>query len=159
MKCPKSGSKTLRKDRVPVSREVAGHVFSTSLPGLRCAGCAESQVSLRDLERFELLVANVLGTLGASTGPVFKFQRKALGLQAAELAELLDASVETVSRWENGKRDIPRSALAVLATLVEDAAGMRTDTAAKLRALSKPRRIPKRVQLNFASGEAEPRAS
>lgn len=159
MKCPKCGSKTLRQAPVSVSRAVAGHVFSATVPALRCPACGEEQVPLKAVERFELLVAHMLGTLGASSGAVFKFQRKALGLQAAELGELLDASVETVSRWENGKRDIPRSALAVLATLVEDAAGMRTDTATKLRTLGKPRRIPKRVQLNFASGEAEPRAS
>src|SRR5207302_7545532 len=41
--------------------------------------------------------------------------RKAVGLPAVTLAELLDTSPETVSRWERGVSHIDRAAFAILA--------------------------------------------
>jgi len=157
MKCTGCGNR-LVKGTEKVSRTIGGHSFTAEIPALKCSRCGEVQFTLHDLEQFELSVARSLALAGASSGEVFKFQRKALGLKATELGELLDATPETISRWETGQREIPRAALAVVGTLVEDALGDRTDTASKLRALAKPKKLAKQIRLDFATGDVQKRA-
>jgi hypothetical protein len=55
---------------------------------------------------FELAVAERLASLGLRTGAAFKFMRKALGLRAVDLAELLtdeDSSSRGV-KLSNGRK-------------------------------------------------------
>jgi DNA-binding XRE family transcriptional regulator len=61
-----------------------------------------------------------LVTRGLRDGGTFKFIRKALGLLASELGDLLDVSPETISRWENSHRPAERSVWNTLADLVDD---------------------------------------
>lgn len=146
------GALTSRK--VDVSREVAGHVFVASLPARFCKACGETSYEAAVLQRFDLHVANRLAEAGLGNGMAFRFMRKALGLRAVDLAELLDVSAETLSRWETEKRALDRGALAVLAACVRDALAGRTSTLDTLRALRTPRTLEKRVQLDLTGDRA-----
>jgi transcriptional regulator with XRE-family HTH domain len=91
---------------------------------------------------------------GLRDGSTFKFIRKALGLRASELGDLLDVSPETISRWENSHRAAERSVWNTLADLVSDKLrGKRTT----LDRLTTPRsRIPKqpvRLRLGLAGAK------
>lgn len=59
-----------------------------------------------------LIAAAAVGRIVESaklTGPEIKFLRKALEKSASELAELLEVTPETISRWENDKYPISPS--------------------------------------------------
>ena len=99
------------------------------------------------LENFDLAVANKLARAGVSDGEAVKFIRKAVGLPAVTLAELLDTSPETVSRWERGVSRIDRAAFAILAGIVMEKADDRSDTLERLRALRHPARLGQLVQI------------
>jgi DNA-binding XRE family transcriptional regulator len=137
---------TVPTDSGPFRVRVSG------VSSVRCESCGKSFLSGPDLGRAELLAGAEAVARGLRDGATFKFVRKALGLRAVELGELLDVSAETVSRWENGHRAAERSVWNTLADLVADKLGGRTVTLARLKALAKPR-IPKEpVRLKLASG-------
>ncbi len=98
-----------------------------------------------DLQRFESLVARSLIELGERTGDAFRYVRKVHGLSAVALAELLDVTPSTLSRWEHGEPDA--NAFALLGGLFTDKLAGRTDTADHLRALRNKTRKPKRVEV------------
>jgi DNA-binding transcriptional regulator YiaG len=97
---------------------------------------------------FDLAVANKLACGGVSDGEAIKFMRKAVGLPAVTLAELLDTSPETVSRWERGVSHIDRAAFAILAGIVMEKADHRSDTLERLRALRHPARLGQMVEID-----------
>lgn len=140
--------------KVDVSRDVGDHVFIAALPARHCRSCGETSYEAAILQRFDLHVANRLAEAGVGSGAAFRFMRKALGLRAVDLAELLDVSAETLSRWETEKRALDRGALAVLAACVRDALAGRTSTLDTLRALRTPRALEKRVQLDLTGDRA-----
>lgn len=139
---------------VDVTREVAGHVFFAVLPARHCRACDDGAFDDGVLERFELHVATKLADAGLQSGAAFRFMRKALGLRAVDLGELLDVSPETVSRWETDKRAVDRGALAVLASCVRDALAGRTSTIDTLRALRTPRALEERVHVDLTGDRA-----
>jgi transcriptional regulator with XRE-family HTH domain len=139
-------------------REIAGHRFVAVLPARRCGACEKVQFESAALRGFELRVAAILAEAGAGNGPAFRFMRKALGMRATELAQLLDVSAETISRWETEKRGVDRGALALLCGLVRDALAGRTHTLDQLRVLCEPRPLEEVVRLDTtALGETAPR--
>ena len=133
------------------SREIAGHRFVAVLPAKRCAACEKLLFDGKAIRNFELRVAGLLADAGASTGPAFRFMRKAIGMRATELAQLLDVSAETISRWETEKRAVDRGALALLGGLVRDAFVGRTSTLDQLRALCEPRPLDEIVRLDLTT--------
>jgi DNA-binding transcriptional regulator YiaG len=139
---------------VDASRDVSGHHFVAALPAKQCRSCGDVTYEGSVLQRFDLHVATRLVESGVSTGPAFRFLRKALGLRAVDLAELLDVSSETLSRWETEKRAVDRGALTVLSACVRDALAGRTETLDTLRALRTPRALGKRVQLDLTGDRA-----
>ncbi len=64
------------------------------------------------------LVAEIIGR-GIRTGVEFELVRNETGLQAKELAVILDVRPETVSRWEAGEQAIPRPIAFALGELYE----------------------------------------
>lgn len=126
----------------------------SGVSAVRCGHCRESFLLGPDLARAELLAAREALMRGHWDGPVLRFARKALGLRATELGELLDVSAETVSRWENGHRVAERSVWNTVADLLHDRLEGSTTTLDRLR--SRPaRELPRRpLQLRLGSAAA-----
>lgn len=138
-KCKGKCGATTAPDEVIVD----GMTFRADIPAIRCGDCGEIIYPGPALEAFELGVARALVARGISSGPALKFVRKAMGLRAVDLAELLGVAAETISRWETGERAPDRNALALLGALVEDRIEGRTTTVDRLPAIDKPARSPK----------------
>ena len=147
-KCSRCGNTGLDEKKRPATRTVAGHSFKASVPALVCDSCGAIYFNGPALENFDLAVANKLARAGVSDGEAVKFIRKAVGLPAVTLAELLDTSPETVSRWERGVSHIDRAAFGILAGIVMEKADHRSDTIERLRALRNPARLSQMVQID-----------
>jgi DNA-binding XRE family transcriptional regulator len=127
-RCYKCKGETLAETKVEERIEVAGKTFTASVLAIKCAACGELYYP----------------------GPVlesFGFMRRALGLKAVELAELLDVTHETVSRWEHGHQPVERRAVALLSAMVLDRLEGQTTTLDRLKTLLKPKPLPKLVRL------------
>jgi putative zinc finger/helix-turn-helix YgiT family protein len=90
--------------------EVKGH-------GRRCKACGEILTELTEVARQERIAAERLVARGIRSGHEFKFVRKRAGLQANQVAEMFGVRKETVSRWERGEVEIPRTAAFALGQL------------------------------------------
>jgi putative zinc finger/helix-turn-helix YgiT family protein len=87
--------------------------------GRRCRACGEILIELTERGRQERLAAERLVARGIRSGVEFKFVRKLAGLQANEVADMFGVRKETVSRWERGEVEIPRTAAYALGALFE----------------------------------------
>lgn len=146
-KCVKCGHRELVDARARDSVVVAGHTFAGVVPAQRCTRCGEVYFLPGALGRLELLAAHRLAAAGERAGEAVKFMRKALGMRAIDLAELLDVTPDTVSRWETDKSPIGRGELALLGALVDDRIAGHTSTLDRLQGLRKPARLGRRVKL------------
>ncbi|MES2645050.1 MAG: helix-turn-helix transcriptional regulator [Myxococcota bacterium] len=63
-------------------------------------------------------VATTLASQGMVSGESFRYLRRALGIRAAEVAEILGVRPATVSDWETGKTRLDRAAWGLLADAV-----------------------------------------
>ncbi len=146
------------EETVDVRVPTAGSELEVRVSGVsttRCGTCGESYLSGPDLERADLLAAAEAMRRGVHDGVTLKFIRKALGLRATELGELLEVSAETVSRWENGHRIAERSVWNTLADLVADELAGVTTTRDRLRGFAEPRvpKTPVRLALSGAGAK------
>ncbi len=107
---------------------------SVAVPALQCEACSERYVLADDLGEAEHAVALALVRAGVRSPRAFRFIRKAAGLKAVEVADLLDVKPETVSRWENAANEVPRTAQLAINALLLDPDGARR----ALEALGKP---------------------
>lgn len=135
MKCTECGK--------PVLHGQVEHVFMVSgvrvvgnVPAWTCGSCGEQQLEHDALAGLELAAAHALGQHGVSTGEAFRFMRKALGLRAVDLGELIQIDAATISRWETETRDVDVRAFALLAELVADRFAGRHDTERRLKKLA-----------------------
>jgi len=87
--------------------------------GRRCGSCGETIFEGDEVQRQEREIAAVLVARGVRTAAEFKFVRKVAGFRATEIAELLGVRPETVSRWERGEAEVPRSAAFALGELFD----------------------------------------
>lgn len=87
--------------------------------GQQCRSCGEILIKLDERGRQERIAAQRIVDRGIRTGSEFKFVRKLAGFQATEVAEMFGVRKETVSRWERGEVDIPRTAAYTLGALFE----------------------------------------
>src|SRR5229473_5387660 len=92
-KCSRCGNNGLHMKKRPATRTVAGHSFKASVPALVCDACGAVYFDGPSLGDFDLAVANKLAHAGVSDGEAIKFMRKAVGLPAVTLAQLLDTSL------------------------------------------------------------------
>jgi DNA-binding XRE family transcriptional regulator len=139
--------------RVPSSPEPLV-VRVTGVSAIKCGGCGEVFLNGPDLGRAELLAGGEAMARGLRDGGTFKFIRKALGLRASELGDLLDVSPETISRWENSHRAAERSVWNTLADLVSDKLHGKKTTLDRLTAPKA--RVPKqpvRLRLGLAGAK------
>lgn len=86
-----------------------------SLPGTilrnaaiwRCSKCKAWEVEIpRPLDLERALAAILLRKSARLTGKETRFLRKYLGLSGADLAQKMDVTRETISRWEQGHKPI-----------------------------------------------------
>jgi DNA-binding transcriptional regulator YiaG len=116
--------------------------FNAELPALVCEDCGDFSFAHRDIQSFELFVADWIARRGMRESGTFRFMRKALGMTAVQLAELLDVQAETISRWENDKSPIDVGSFSVLAALVEDRLTGQERMLDRLKALREPAEVP-----------------
>ena len=146
--CASCGAEKVRKGDVSLVREGGKHVFSATVTGLVCEACGESLTDIRDGERFDLAVAEILSE-AAPTGDAFRFLRKVAGLRARDLAKMLGVTADTVSRWENDKHGIDRAAFFVLGQIVREKREGRTAMLDLLTRGEMPRPLAARIEVHL----------
>jgi len=148
-RCPSCGN----SDWVEIESEfedvICGRTFKAVGPAWRCSSCGEELFEDAAVGAFELAVAADLALHGPANGEAFRYLRKAVGLPAKELADLLGVTPETVSRWENGKLPLERRALALLASIVLERVEGESSTLDRLRGLLEPSRPPRVTRLKL----------
>jgi DNA-binding transcriptional regulator YiaG len=87
--------------------------------GQRCRSCGEILIRFGELGRMERIAAQQIVARGIRSGAEFQFVRKLAGFRATEVADLFGVRKETVSRWERGEVEIPRTAAYTLGALFE----------------------------------------
>lgn len=138
-RCAKCKHEGLETKDAELVRTVAGREFKAVVPSQICPQCGETYDDLGELARFDLSVAGELAREGPVSGESLRFMRKAVGLPAAELADLLGVTPEPVSRWEHGKLAFDRRTFALVGMLVLDRREGRSATADLLRDLGRER--------------------
>lgn len=115
MKCPICKNGTLR-----AHKGTETHLGVTyDVHGRRCDACGEILYDDAEVSRQERVVAEGVIARGVRTGEDFRYVRKAAGLKAVDVAALLGVRPETVSRWERGELEFPRSAAFALGELYD----------------------------------------
>jgi len=135
--CPKCGARVTIGIR-QIAQRVGGRDFLLTVPAGNCRLCGTSYLVAEALEWGELQIACRLAMEGPANGASFRALRKSLGFTASQLAEMLDITAETISRWENGQRRVDRSAWTVVGSMVLETADMPTSTLARLKVASSP---------------------
>lgn len=87
--------------------------------GQRCRSCGEILFDGSEIDRQEREVAAAIVARGIRSGKEFKLVRKIAGFRAHEIADMFGIRPETVSRWERGEVDVPRTAAYALGELYE----------------------------------------
>ncbi len=155
LRCGNCGKAALVEASHTLKRVLDGRTFSGGLTATHCEACGQTRVSGPAALAFER--AFVADFARGEVGPQgFRFLRRAAGLQASRLAELLDITPGTVSRWENGRKPFERRAVALVAALALEAQGPRAATNELLERLAARRKPPRRVLLRISSGSERP---
>jgi DNA-binding transcriptional regulator YiaG len=140
-------------DEFPLSDGTKLKFVFEDFPQEVCSKCGERYVGPEAIAA-ERAVTRELIARQIRDRAVFKWFRKSAGFKAAELANLLGVTPETISHWENGHTEPTRTMWAIMDALVEDEIEGRTTTLDRLRAPAGSR-IPKRpvrLSLKAANG-------
>lgn len=137
-RCFACKSENLEKISKLLSRTVAGRTFEAMVPATQCVQCGDGGYEITDLLEFDRAIAKELASSGEMSAEAFRFMWRGAGFEAREIAELLDVTPETISRWSQGKLPIERQPFMLLASLVLDKLEGRTTTADRLRATHRP---------------------
>ena len=98
-KCPACGKTAFQLTAYAARRDLDGRRFTGDVPARKCTSCGELLISGPGLGAFERAITLELAR-GGEVGPEgFRWLRKAAGLKAVRLAELLDVTPMQVSRW------------------------------------------------------------
>ena len=147
--CPKCGANKWTETLHPYRRDFDGRRFSAELPARSCTSCGEVLTSGPAGVKADRSITLALARSGEVGPQGFRWLRSAAGLEAKRLAELLNVSPGTVSRWENGKRALDRGAAALVCALALQSLGERADPLALLEGLASKKRPPRRVRLDL----------
>ncbi len=152
-KCPACGRTSFKPATYSARRDIDGRRFTGDVPARKCTSCSELLISGPGLGAFERAITLELAR-GGEVGPEgFRWLRKAAGLKAVRLAELLDVTPMQVSRWENGRKPLERRAVALVSALALEQVDCKAATRAVLEALAAGKKLPKSVRLDVdASG-------
>jgi DNA-binding transcriptional regulator YiaG len=154
--CSRCNREKLVSIQLDDTLEVCGHSFTAQLPAEKCDSCGQVVIQGHDVRLFELRVAVEIAKSGMRTGESFKYLRKAVGMEAANLAELLDVPVEYIGYWEGGSWPVDPRAQAVLCSFVMGKFDHRPAALDCLGVLRKPRKLAQKVRLHLidAIGQA-----
>jgi DNA-binding transcriptional regulator YiaG len=156
----KTCSRCAREKLVPIhiddTLDVCGHSFTAQLPAEKCESCGQVVIQGHDVRLFELRVAVEIAKAGLRTGDSFKYLRKAVGMDAGNMSELLDVPVEYIGYWESGSWPVDPRAHAVVCSLVLGKFEHRPATLDCLGVLRQPRKLTQKVRLHLidALGQA-----
>jgi putative zinc finger/helix-turn-helix YgiT family protein len=128
----------LVEERQPVTREVGDRTFEGLVKGWRCSSCGDCYHDGPDLGAFEEAAAKWLAEHGVRTPQELKFMRKAAGIRAADLANWLDVTPETISHWETGKHAPDVVTRSTIASIVIDTLRGESSTRDRLHAQGHP---------------------
>jgi DNA-binding transcriptional regulator YiaG len=157
-RCPTCGRTTFQAASYAARRDLDGRRFTGDVPARKCTSCGELLISGPGLGAFERAITLEL-VRGGDVGPEgFRWLRKAAGLKAVRLAELLDVTPMQVSRWENGRKPLERRAVALVSALALEQVEGKSATRAVLEALAAGKKAPRSVRIDVAPVDA-PRSS
>jgi len=128
---------------------IGATAFIVKLPAYACRRCKGVFMEGTALEQADLEVACVLASRGQASGETFRIMRKTLGMRAAVLAQLLNVTAETISRWENDQRAVDVNAWLAVGSILLERTGRPCSTLKRLMALSKGTRLPKTVRIDL----------
>src|SRR2546423_2080066 len=147
-KCPTCSGTAFQPATYVARRDLDGRRFTGNVPARKCVDCGELLISGAALGAFERAITLELAR-GGEVGPEgFRWLRKAAGLKAVRLAELLDVTPMQVSRWENGRKPLERRAVALVSALALEHVEGNVPTRAVLEALAASKKRPKSVRLD-----------
>ena len=140
----------MAKKKCALRRKIAGRTYTVDVP-VHVAEDGELVVSARDAAGGDLAIAAAIAAEGPVLGETFSWMRRAIGLQAKVLAELLDVRPESVSRWERGERPMDRAAWLLLADIVLDKAGRRLPAMELMSRIANNSAPPKEIRVAAVS--------
>ncbi|MCC7074394.1 MAG: helix-turn-helix domain-containing protein [Deltaproteobacteria bacterium] len=140
----------MAKKKSTIHRKIAGRTYAVAVPA-HVAADGELIIKGKDLVAAELSIAAAIAAEGPVLGETFSWMRRAVGLQAKHLAELLDVRPESVSRWERGERPMDRAAWLLLAKLVLDKAGKRMPALELMSRIAANTQPPRQVTVPLVS--------
>src|SRR2546423_9335221 len=147
-KCPTCSGTAFQPATYVARRDLDGRRFTGDVPARKCIACGELLISGPGLGAFERAITVELAR-GGEVGPEgFCWLRKAAGLKAVRLAELLDLTPMQVSRWENGRKPLERRAIALVSALALEQIEGKGATRAVLEALAAGKKAPRCVRLD-----------
>jgi len=149
MRCAECGGK-LKTTRTS-HRYVESGLPSVVLHGVQvrsCQACGAEEVAIPNIAGLHRCIAAILvARKSALVAAEFRFLRQFLGHSSGDFAELLGVTPETLSRWENAKRDIPPVVDRVVRLLVVNTPP-RTDYSADMLANIRPT-APKHARMSL----------
>jgi DNA-binding transcriptional regulator YiaG len=147
-RCPACGKTAFQPVTYTARRDLDGRRFTAGVSARKCTSCGELLISGPGLGAFERAITIELAR-GGEVGPEgFRWLRKAAGLKAVRLAELLDVTPMQVSRWENGRKPLERRAVALVSALALEQIEGKTVTRAVLEALAARKKPSRNVRLD-----------
>jgi DNA-binding transcriptional regulator YiaG len=138
-----------KKKKTTLERKIAGRTYVVAVDAHVAADGVEV-IQAKDLAAVDLAIAAAIAGEGPVVGETFSWMRRAMGLQAKTLAELLDVRPESVSRWERGERPMDRAAWLLLAEVVLDRAGRTVPPLELMTKIAANTRPPRRVDVTLA---------
>ena len=86
-------------------------VLLDNVPVWKCASCGEKEVGLPRMNELQDVLAHAVANRpGRLESAEIRFLRKHLGWSGRDFAAAFDVTPETVSRWENGDRNMSTTA-------------------------------------------------
>jgi putative zinc finger/helix-turn-helix YgiT family protein len=114
----------------------------------RCPECGEYEVDIHRIEELHRLIAQTVASKKARLTPQeIRALRKYLGFSGVDFAATLDVTPETVSRWENGKKQMSPVAERALRLMVFVRDPIKEYPLEKLAEVAQGETIPVRMKL------------
>lgn len=114
----------------------------------RCPECGEYEVDIPRMDELHRLIAQMVASKSPRlTAQEVRFLRKYLGFSGVDFAATLDVTPETVSRWENGKKQMSPVAERALRLMVFVRDPIDEYPLEKLAEIAQGEAVPLRIKL------------